>query len=44
VFGCVSSDHNSNYYRKKLDVNVHSFIMMEYSEESKDYGMFDLVK
>lgn len=44
MFGCVSWVDISDEYKKKLDPKSYACIMMGYSEGSKAYRSFDLVK
>ena len=44
MFGCVVWAHFSDDCRTKLDAKNHACIMMDYSEESKAYQLFDLSK
>jgi hypothetical protein len=44
VWMCFPWDHIPDDCRKKLDLKSHACIMMGYSEESKSYRLFDLVK
>ena len=44
TFVSITLAHISNDCRKKLDSKIHACIMMHYSEESKYYQLFDLVK
>ena len=43
MFGCVTRAHISDDYKKKLDANSHTCIMMDYYEELKSYQLFDPV-
>jgi hypothetical protein len=44
MFGCIAWAHIPNDKRKKLDAKSHACIMVGYSNESKSYRLFDLVK